>query len=97
MSDTPHFRPYRRDHARDVAHARRMLPEPLRSGMARQAQLRDIQRDQAAVVSLAGKPATGDFFRGFVTINVTYTHTLCLVGKQHGPLAYTLTLLPGEK
>ena len=30
-------------------------------------------------------------------INVTYTHTLCLVGKQHGPLAYTLTLLPGEK
>ena len=30
-------------------------------------------------------------------INVTYTHTFCLVGKQHGPLAYTLTLLPGEK
>jgi hypothetical protein len=34
---------------------------------------------------------------GFVTINVAYTHTLCLVGKQHGGLAYTLTLLPGEK
>jgi len=28
---------------------------------------------------------------------VTYIHTLCLVGKQHGGLAYTLTLLPGEK
>jgi len=28
---------------------------------------------------------------------VTYTHTLCLVGKQRGGLAYTLTLLPGEK
>ena len=36
--------------------------------------------------------ASGDF-----TVNVTYTHTLCLVGKQHGGLAYTLTLLPGEK
>jgi len=35
--------------------------------------------------------------RGFVTIKVTYTHTLCLVGKQRGGLAYTLTLLPGEK
>jgi thermitase len=32
-----------------------------------------------------------------VVITVTYTHTLCLVGKQHGGLAYTLTLLPGEK
>ena len=30
-------------------------------------------------------------------VNVTYTHTFCLVGKQHGGLAYTLTLLPGEK
>jgi hypothetical protein len=49
------------------------------------------------VVSLAGKPAAADFGRGFVHISVTYTHTLCLVGKQHGPLAYTLTLLPGEK
>src|SRR5271170_5811220 len=52
---------------------------------------------KTSVVSLAGGKATGDFARGFVSINVTYTHTLCLVGKQHGGLAYTLTLLPGEK
>src|ERR1700728_1086031 len=52
---------------------------------------------KTSTVSLAGKPATGDFGRGFVTINVTYTHSLCLVGKQRGGLAYTLTLLPGEK
>jgi hypothetical protein len=49
------------------------------------------------VVDLAGKPATADFARGFMTIIVTYTHSLCLKGKQHGGLAYTLTLLPGEK
>jgi hypothetical protein len=48
-------------------------------------------------VNLVGVPTTGDFAPGFVTISVTYTHTLCLVGKQHGGLAYTLTLLPGEK
>ncbi|HEY8975707.1 MAG TPA: hypothetical protein VIN75_15920 [Burkholderiaceae bacterium] len=35
--------------------------------------------------------------RGRIVINVTYAHTMCLVGKQHGGLAYTLTLLPGEK
>jgi thermitase len=28
---------------------------------------------------------------------VTYAHRICLIGKQHGGLAYTLTLLPGEK
>jgi hypothetical protein len=52
---------------------------------------------KTSTVSLVGKPKTNDFGRGFVTINVTYTHTLCLVGKQRGGLAYTLTLLPGEK
>ena len=52
---------------------------------------------KSANVNLVGVPTTGDFAPGFVTINVTYTHTLCLVGKQHGGLAYTLTLLPGEK
>jgi len=52
---------------------------------------------KTSVVALVGEPTTADFGRGFVTINVTYTHTLCLVGKQHGGLAYTLTLLPGEK
>jgi hypothetical protein len=52
---------------------------------------------KTTVVPIAGGPKTGDFGRGFVRINVTYAHTLCLVGKQHGGLAYTLTLLPGEK
>jgi hypothetical protein len=50
-----------------------------------------------SVIDLDGNPATADVVRGFVTISVTYTHTLCLKGKQHGGLAYTLTLLPGEK
>jgi hypothetical protein len=49
---------------------------------------------KTAVVNLA---SAADFGRGFVTINVTYTHRLCLIGKQQGGLAYTLTLLPGEK
>ena len=49
---------------------------------------------KSANVNLTG---ASDFAPGFVTINVVYTHTLCLVGKQHGGLAYTLTLLPGEK
>jgi len=53
---------------------------------------------KTSTVSLVGNPATtADFGRGFVTINVTYSHTLCLIGKQRGGLAYTLTLLPGEK
>jgi len=52
---------------------------------------------KTSVVSLVGGTKTPDFGRGIVTINVTYTHTLCLVGKQRGGLAYTLTLLPGEK
>jgi len=52
---------------------------------------------KTSIVSLVAGPTTGDFGRAFVTIRVTYTHTLCLVGKQHGGLAYTLTLLPGEK
>jgi thermitase len=34
---------------------------------------------------------------GHIDFSVTYTHTLCLIGKQQGGLAYTLTLLPGEK
>jgi hypothetical protein len=52
---------------------------------------------KSSVVSLA-RGANDDSPReGVVIINVTYTHTLCLIGKQHGGLAYTLTLLPGEK
>jgi thermitase len=39
-----------------------------------------------------------DFARGlFIEFRITYEHRLCLLGKQHGPLAYTVTLLPGEK
>ena len=49
------------------------------------------------VVPITGSPTVGDFGRGVVTIVVTYTHTLCLIAKQRGSLAYTLTLLPGEK
>jgi len=52
---------------------------------------------KTAVVSLSGNDLKGDFGRGFVNITVVYSHRLCLVGKQHGGLAYTLTLLPGEK
>jgi hypothetical protein len=49
------------------------------------------------VLPITGSPKVGDFGRGTVTITVTYAHTLCLVAKQRGGLAYTLTLLPGEK
>ena len=52
---------------------------------------------KTAVVDLVDKAGETNIGRGFVTITVTYTHTLCLVGKRHGGLAYTLTLLPGEK
>jgi hypothetical protein len=52
---------------------------------------------KTSVFPIAGGPNIGDFGHGFVTVSVTYTHTLCLVGKQHGGLAYTLTLLPSEK
>jgi hypothetical protein len=46
---------------------------------------------------IIGSPTTGDFGRGVITINVTYTHTFCLIAKQRGGLAYTVTLLPNEK
>jgi hypothetical protein len=52
---------------------------------------------KTAVVSLSSNDFKGDLGRGFVNITVVYSHRLCLVGKQHGGLAYTLTLLPGEK
>jgi hypothetical protein len=34
--------------------------------------------------------------RQVLEFKITYEHRLCLLGKQHGPLAYTTTLLPGE-
>jgi hypothetical protein len=52
---------------------------------------------KTVLIPIAGSKEVGDIGRGFVTVNVTYAHTLCLVGKAHGGLAYTLTLLPGEK
>ena len=52
---------------------------------------------RTSVVGLDGKTGTNDFARGSVTVNVTYAHRICLIGKQHGGLVYTLTLLPGEK
>ena len=52
---------------------------------------------KTVVIPIVGSKEVGDFGRGSVTISVTYAHELCLVGKAHGGLAYTLTLLPGEK
>jgi len=41
---------------------------------------------------IAAALATGPF----IELRVTYEHRLCLLGKQHGPLLFTTTLLPGE-
>ena len=57
----------------------------------------NFQETKTITLPLAGKPATGDFGRGEIIITIIYSHHLCLTGKQHGGLAYTLTLLPGEK
>ena len=51
---------------------------------------------KTSVIALEGKVANPDLARSSVAVNVTYAHRICLVGKQHGGLAYTLTLLPGE-
>ena len=34
--------------------------------------------------------------RSYIEFRITYSHKLCLLGKQHGSLLYTVTLLPGE-
>lgn len=34
--------------------------------------------------------------RRYIEFRVTYTHKLCMLGKQHGALLYAITLLPGE-
>ncbi|MEU5262757.1 hypothetical protein [Amycolatopsis sp. NPDC021455] len=36
------------------------------------------------------------FDQGRLEIRITYQHALSLVGRQQGPLLYTVTLLPGE-
>src|SRR5215467_14220297 len=38
----------------------------------------------------------GAVLREYVEFRITYEHRLCLLGKQHGPLLFTTTLLPGE-
>jgi thermitase len=35
--------------------------------------------------------------RSYIEFRITFLHRLCLLGKQHGPLLFTVTLLPGEK
>ena len=42
-------------------------------------------------------PALFDRQGPFVEFRITYEHRICRKGKQHGPLLYTVTLLPGEK
>lgn len=45
-----------------------------------------------------GGIAAADFAAAaFIEFRITYQHWLCLLGKQHGPLLYTVTVLPGEK
>jgi hypothetical protein len=56
----------------------------------------NFQETKTIILLLVGTPATGDFGRGEIIITIVYSHHLCLTGKQHGGLAYTLTLLPGE-
>jgi hypothetical protein len=52
---------------------------------------------RTATLPLGTDVTVAEFARGRIVVSVTYAHSLCLVGKQHGGLAYTLTLLPGEK
>jgi len=49
-------------------------------------------------IGLRGGIAAADFApAAFIEFRITYEHRLCLLGKQHGALLYTVTLLPGEK
>jgi thermitase len=43
-------------------------------------------------IAIAAAIAVGPY----IEFRVTYEHRLCLLGKQHGPLLFTATLLPGE-
>ena len=52
---------------------------------------------RSVTLPLGAEDTAAAFARGRIVITVTYAHSLCLIGKQHGGLAYTLTLLPGEK
>ena len=50
-------------------------------------------------VPLGGEQGAGVFApaRAYIEFRIEYEHRLCLLGKQHGPLLFTVTLLPGEK
>jgi hypothetical protein len=52
---------------------------------------RPLTRDQA------GDAAIFDRQQPAIEFRITYEHRICRKGKQHGPLLYTVTLLPGEK
>jgi thermitase len=52
---------------------------------------RPLDRDQAAPAALFERA------QPFLEFRITYQHRICRKGKQHGPLIYTVTLLPGEK
>jgi thermitase len=61
-----------------------------------------IQYDTRFFRRAIGKEQDGPFGRvdpgrPFIEFRITYEHRLCRTGKQHGPLVYTVTLLPGEK
>lgn len=43
------------------------------------------------------RPSEANASRAYIEFRITYQHRLCILGKQHGPLLYTVTLLPGEK
>ncbi len=43
-----------------------------------------------------GRDAQSGPRTGQIEFRITYEHRMCLLGKQHGPLLYTTTLLPGE-
>jgi hypothetical protein len=42
-------------------------------------------------------PALFERQQPFIEFKITFEHRICRKGKQHGPLVYTVTLLPGEK
>lgn len=50
-----------------------------------------------APIGRADNVAFAAVLSNFIEFRITYEHRLCLLGKQHGPLLYTQTLLPGEK
>lgn len=51
-----------------------------------------LGREPAGVASIAAAAHQ----QPLIEFRITYEHRLCLLGKQHGPLIYTTTLLPGE-